>query len=165
MRWVHGWDAAAGELVYAASTPTSLSELYRGDQQLTSFGAAFTEARELVAPERFTATSADGSEVEAWIMRPAGLEPGRRYPVLLNIHGGPFAQYGNKFFDEFHVYAGAGYAVVYPNPYVCALYTCECGRRAIRHGLSCGAPPPSWQERPAGRHVCDSCARQRDRAR
>ena len=132
-RWVHGWDAAAGELVYAATTPTSLSELYRGDQPLTSFGAAFTEGRELVAPERFTATSADGSEVEAWIMRPAGLEPGRRYPVLLNIHGGPFTQYGNKFFDEFHVYAGAGYAVVYSNPRGSSGYSEEWGR-AIRGG-------------------------------
>jgi dipeptidyl aminopeptidase/acylaminoacyl peptidase len=132
-RWVHGWDAAAGELVYTASTPTSLSELYRGDEPLTSFGAAFAAERELVAPERFTATSADGSEVEAWIMRPAGLEPGRRYPVLLNIHGGPFTQYGNKFFDEFHVYAGAGYAVVYPNPRGSSGYSEEWGR-AIRGG-------------------------------
>jgi dipeptidyl aminopeptidase/acylaminoacyl peptidase len=132
-RWVHGWDAAAGELVNTASTPTSLPELYRGDQQLTSFGAAFAEGRELVAPERFTATSADGSEVEAWIMRPAGFEAGRRYPVLVNIHGGPFTQYGNKFFDEFHVYSGAGYAVVYSNPRGSSGYSEEWGR-AIRGG-------------------------------
>jgi dipeptidyl aminopeptidase/acylaminoacyl peptidase len=41
---------------------------------------------------------------------------GRRYPVLLNIHGGPAAQYGNVFFDEFQSYTGAGYAVVFTNP-------------------------------------------------
>ena len=45
-------------------------------------------------PERFTAVSADGSEVDAWIMRPAGYEPGKKYPTLLNIHGGPYGQYG-----------------------------------------------------------------------
>jgi dipeptidyl aminopeptidase/acylaminoacyl peptidase len=139
-RWVHGWDAAAGELVYAASTPTSLPELYRGEEQLTSFGAAFAEGRELIAPERFTATSQDGTEVEAWIIRPAGFEETRRYPVLLNIHGGPFTQYGNKFFDEFQVYAGAGYAVLYSNPRGSSGYSEEWGR-AIRGPADGG---PGW---------------------
>jgi dipeptidyl aminopeptidase/acylaminoacyl peptidase len=139
-RWVHGWDAASGEVVHVASTATSLPELYRGDRQLTSFGAAFAEGRQLAAPERFTATSSDGTEVEAWIMRPAGFEEGRRYPVLLNIHGGPFTQYGNKFFDEFQVYAGAGYVVVYSNPRGSSGYTEEWGR-AIRGPVEGG---PGW---------------------
>jgi dipeptidyl aminopeptidase/acylaminoacyl peptidase len=138
--WVNGWDAAAGEVVHSATTPTSLSELYRGEEQLTSFGAAFADSRELVEPERFTATSADGSEVEAWIMRPAGFEEGKRYPVLLNIHGGPFTQYGNKFFDEFQVYAGAGYVVVYSNPRGSSGYSEDWGR-AIRGPVEGG---PGW---------------------
>src|SRR2546426_9289658 len=49
-------------------------------------------------------------------MRPAGFVPGQRYPALLSIHGGPHAQYGHVFFDEFQVYAGAGYAVIFANP-------------------------------------------------
>ena len=49
-------------------------------------------------------------------MRPAGCEEGKRYPTLLNIHGGPYGQYGESFFDEFQVYCGAGYAVVFSNP-------------------------------------------------
>jgi dipeptidyl aminopeptidase/acylaminoacyl peptidase len=64
-------------------------------------------------------------------MRPAGFREGERYPVLLNIHGGPFTQYGNKFFDEFQVYTGAGYVVVYCNPRGSSGYTEEWGR-AIR---------------------------------
>ena len=64
-------------------------------------------------------------------MRPRGFEPGRRYPVLLNVHGGPFSQYGNKFFDEFQVYAGAGYVVLYANPRGSSGYSEEWGR-AIR---------------------------------
>ena len=138
--WVNGWDAGGGQVVYTASTPTSLSELYRGDEQLTSFGAEFTDGRELVAPERFTATSPDGAEVEAWLIRPAGFEEGQRYPVLLNIHGGPFTQYGNKFFDEFQVYAGAGYAVLYSNPRGSSGYSEEWGR-AIRGPVEGG---PGW---------------------
>jgi dipeptidyl aminopeptidase/acylaminoacyl peptidase len=139
-RWVSGWDATAGEVVYVASTPTSLPELYRGDEPLTSFGAAFAAGRELSAPERFPATSADGTEVEAWIMRPACFEEGRRYPVLVNIHGGPFTQYGNKFFDEFQVYAGAGYAVLYSNPRGSSGYSEDWGR-AIRGPVDEG---PGW---------------------
>jgi len=69
----------------------------------------------LSAPERFRFTRA-GFELDVWVMRPAGFVAGQRYPTLLNIHGGPHAQYGHNFFDEFQVYAGAGYAVVYTNP-------------------------------------------------
>ena len=90
-------------LVYTGSTPTTFSELYLGDEPATQLTAAFTSRRELTEPERFVAVSKDGTEVEAWIMRPAGFEEGGRYPVLLNIHGGPFTQYGNRFFDEFQV--------------------------------------------------------------
>ena len=114
--WVTGYDAAQGEVVHTAATPGSPAELYWGDRRLTEVARPFTEAHELALPERFTAVSPDGSEIEAWIMRPLGFEPNQRYPVLLNVHGGPFSQYGSKFFDEFQVYAGAGYAVLYANP-------------------------------------------------
>jgi dipeptidyl aminopeptidase/acylaminoacyl peptidase len=49
-------------------------------------------------------------------MKPFGARKGERYPTLLNIHGGPHTQYGYTFFDEFQVYAGAGYGVVFTNP-------------------------------------------------
>jgi dipeptidyl aminopeptidase/acylaminoacyl peptidase len=113
---IHGYDMSGGVGVHVASTPTTLPELYCGDKKLTDFGASFCSSRTLVAPERFTAKSQDGSEVEAWIMPPAGFKRGEKYPVLLNIHGGPFTMYGNGFFDEFQMYAGDGYAVVYSNP-------------------------------------------------
>ncbi|MBD0329232.1 MAG: S9 family peptidase [Thermoleophilia bacterium] len=125
---VTGYDAAGGRLVHTASTPTTLSDLYEGDRRLTEVGVPFSEGRELVEPERFVATSPDGSEVEAWIVRPGGFEPGRRYPVILDIHGGPFTQYANKLFDEFQIYAGAGYAVVYSNPRGSSGYSEAWGR-------------------------------------
>jgi dipeptidyl aminopeptidase/acylaminoacyl peptidase len=108
---LHGYD---GTSVHARSTPTTLPEIYAGEKRLTNFSKSFKA--KLVAPKRFIAISEDGSEVEAWVMRPANAQKGKKYPVLLNIHGGPFTQYGNVFFDEFQVYAGAGYAVVYCNP-------------------------------------------------
>ncbi|MBA3718368.1 MAG: S9 family peptidase, partial [Actinobacteria bacterium] len=135
-----GFDAAGGEVVYTASTPTTFSELYLSGEPVTQIGAAFTARRELSEPERFIARSKDGSEVEAWIVRPAGFEEGTRYPVLLNIHGGPFTQYANKFFDEFQVLAGGGYAVVYSNPRGSSGYSEEWGR-AIRGP---GETGPGW---------------------
>jgi dipeptidyl aminopeptidase/acylaminoacyl peptidase len=135
-----GYDAVAGQIVHSYHSPTSLSELFVGDRRVTEVGRPFVGARALPAPERFVAISADGSEVEAWVMKPVGFEEGKKYPLLLNVHGGPFSQYGNKFFDEFQVYAGAGYAVVYSNPRGSSGYS-EAWGRAIRGPVSGG---PGW---------------------
>ncbi len=138
--WVTGYDANGGRVVHTATTLASPAELYAGERRLTEVTRPFTESHELAEPERFTAVSADGTEVEAWIMRPVDFEPGRRFPVLLNVHGGPFSQYGSKFFDEFQVYAGAGYAVLYSNPRGSSGYSEEWGR-AIRGPIDEG---PGW---------------------
>ena len=139
-RAVNGFDTAFGRLVYSATEPTSLSELFVDDRRSTRVGDPFAAGRELAPAERFTAISTDGSEVDAWIMRPAGFEPGRTYPALLNIHGGPFGQYGNEFFDEFQVYCGGGYVVLFSNPRGSSGYSEEWGR-AIRGPGELG---PGW---------------------
>lgn len=151
-RVVTGLDVVAGRLVFAAGDPTQLSELYDGGsalaagdpeavgRRLTGVGDAFAAGRELMPATRFTAVSADGSEVDAWIMRPAGFEPGRKYPLLLTIHGGPYGQYDLSFFDEFQVYCGAGYAVVFSNPRGSSGST-EAWARAIRGP---GEDGPGW---------------------
>jgi dipeptidyl aminopeptidase/acylaminoacyl peptidase len=113
-------------------------------RRVTNVGRDFTEGRALAEPERFTATSQDGYEVDAWVVRPAGFEPGKRYPTLLSIHGGPFTQYGTGFFDEFQVYAGAGYVVLFANPRGGSGYSEEHGR-AIRGPID-GAGP-GWGSR------------------
>jgi len=141
--WLTGFDWAGGQAVHTATTPTSPPEVFSGEKQLSDVSSAFTSSVEISAPERFTAVSADGSEVEAWLMRPPGFEEGRRYPVLLSIHGGPFTQYGNRFFDEFQVYAGAGYVVLYSNPRGSSGYSEEWGR-AINGPIEGG---PGWGTR------------------
>ncbi|MET0938153.1 MAG: S9 family peptidase [Gaiellaceae bacterium] len=129
--WVHGLDAVAGVVVNATSTPTMPQEIYVGDGRLTEVSTAFCEQAPLQPSERFVAVSPDGEEVESWLVRPHDYADGERYPMLLNIHGGPFSQYGNKVFDEFQAYARAGYAVVYSNPRGSSGYSEEWGR-AIR---------------------------------
>ncbi len=112
-RLVTGFDHRAGTTVAVISEPTSPGELtlLDGDDEvrLTSFG---TEGIDLVRPEHFHVVS-DGVEVDVWVYLPEGTDP---VPTLLNIHGGPASQYGYGFFDEFQIYAGAGYGVVAANP-------------------------------------------------
>ena len=141
--WLTGFDWAGGQAVHTVAKPTLPPEVFSGEKQLSDVSSAFTSSVELSEPERFTAVSADGSEVEAWLMRPTDFEEGRRYPVLLSIHGGPFTQYGDRFFDEFQVYAGAGYVVLYSNPRGSSGYSEEWGR-AINGPIEGG---PGWGTR------------------
>lgn len=146
-RTVTSFDIRNGVLAFTATdatTPSDLFVLVDGEERrVTSIGARFPERHDVSTPERFTATSADGTEVEAWLVRPAGFAPGGRYPLLLNIHGGPFTQYGNRFLDEFQVQAGAGYAVVYANPRGSSGYT-EAWGRAIRGAKAETAAGSGW---------------------
>jgi dipeptidyl aminopeptidase/acylaminoacyl peptidase len=126
------YDVRDGQLVYTATTHTRPAELFSAEgTQLTSVCDDFVSEREIAGVERFTAASPDGTEVDAWLVRPPGFDDGKRYPVLLTIHGGPFAQYGTGFFDEVQVYAGAGYCVLFANPRGGSGYS-EAWGRAIR---------------------------------
>jgi dipeptidyl aminopeptidase/acylaminoacyl peptidase len=75
------------------------------------------EQIDLPVPERFLCSAGEGQPaVDAWILRPAGFEEGKKYPAVLEIHGGPMGMYGGGFFYEFQWLAAKGYAVVYSNP-------------------------------------------------
>lgn len=69
-----------------------------------------------VKPENFKFKSFDGLEIEGWVMKPADFHASHKHPLLLYIHGGPHAAYGNAFMHEFQVLAAAGFAVLYINP-------------------------------------------------
>jgi dipeptidyl aminopeptidase/acylaminoacyl peptidase len=136
------YDLRDGNLVYASSTHTRPAELFTGDgTRMTSVSDEFVAGRELAEVERFTAASADGTEVDAWLVRPPGFEEGKGYPTLLTIHGGPFTQYGTGFFDEVQVYAGAGYCVLFANPRGGSGYSEAWGRAIRGSGDDAG---PGW---------------------
>jgi len=109
------------------------------ERQLTSVSAAFKASVQLAEPVAFVARSADGTEVPCWAVPPVGAVEGKRYPTLLNVHGGPFTSYGNRFFDEFQVQAGAGFGVLYCNPRGSSGYE-ESWGRAVRW--------PEWETDP-----------------
>ncbi|MCP3995189.1 MAG: S9 family peptidase [bacterium] len=109
-------NADGTRIAFVATSPTDPGELYLleagEERQLTQLNEGFAEEAGLVEPESFV-ISHDGVEVEGWVYLPPGDD---KVPVLFNIHGGPAAAYGNWFFDEFQVYAAAGYGVVATNP-------------------------------------------------
>ena len=80
------------------------------------FNRRFLEELELVSAESHWINSTDGTKVHAWVMKPPGFKTGRKYPAVLEIHGGPHTQYGEAFFHEFQVLAASGHVVVYSNP-------------------------------------------------
>jgi dipeptidyl aminopeptidase/acylaminoacyl peptidase len=138
---ISAFDILDGKLAYVATTHTTLRELFIGtdNRRVTHVGDDFETGRALADAERFTAVSADGYDVDAWIVRPPGFEASKKYPALLNIHGGPFSQYGTGFFDENQVYAGGGYVVLFSNPRGGSGYSEEHGR-AIRGPLNNAGP-------------------------
>jgi len=73
-------------------------------------------SRYIAAPERVEFTGADGWKIEGWLMKPREFDPAKKWPLVLEIHGGPHTAYGHSFFHEFHVLAGRGYAVLFTNP-------------------------------------------------
>ncbi|MFQ5562925.1 MAG: prolyl oligopeptidase family serine peptidase [Parvularculaceae bacterium] len=85
--------------------------------RLTRLNEDLLGARTLGEVERKAwKSSADGREIEGWVVKPPHFDPNKKYPLILEIHGGPFAAYGPHFSAEAQLYAAAGYVVLYANP-------------------------------------------------
>lgn len=115
-------DSAKSRIVYVATSQDRPTELFVSDidggneRQLTSFNAKLNGEIAWSSSERFTYRSVDDLEIEAWLMKPHGYEEGKKYPMVVYIHGGPHSAYGEQWFDEFQNLAGAGMFVLFTNP-------------------------------------------------
>ncbi|MFS8639154.1 MAG: prolyl oligopeptidase family serine peptidase, partial [Gemmatimonadota bacterium] len=116
------YDKNYRHVAFVASSIDRPTELFiattdgRNERRLTGFNDALVAEIEFPTAERFTYQSVGGREIEAWLMYPYGYEPGKKYPLVLYIHGGPHSRYGENWFDEFHNIAGAGMWVLFTNP-------------------------------------------------
>jgi dipeptidyl aminopeptidase/acylaminoacyl peptidase len=112
----------AAQFAVVISTPTAIGDLFVVDaaggqrRQLTRFNDALFSELNLTAPEEITYPSFDGMKIQTWVQKPPDFDPAKKYPLILNIHGGPHAAYGHTFDHEFQWMAAKGYVVLYPNP-------------------------------------------------
>ncbi len=107
--------------IAAISTPIEIGDLYllplNGDGRLEKL-TDVNDRQDVVLskPEPIEFEGANGWKVHGWLLKPVGYEAGEKYPLLLEIHGGPHAMYGNTYMNEFQILAAEGYAVLYVNP-------------------------------------------------
>ena len=121
---ITSYALAGDKIIFSQTEVTNPSEVYMADMTLKS-PVRFSNLNEWVAtrklslPEKKTFVNNKGLTVEYWMMKPANYEAGKKYPLLLEIHGGPSAMWGPGeagMWHEFQYFAGKGYGVVYSNP-------------------------------------------------
>jgi dipeptidyl aminopeptidase/acylaminoacyl peptidase len=131
-RQLRGFTISADgrSLAYTASDVTHGTELYvapltRGgdggggggaERRLTSFNDSLFKLVTLIPADTFWFTGVGGLKIQGWLMKPYGYQPGKTYPLVLSIHGGPHSNYGNVLFPEFQMLAGQGYWMLFTNP-------------------------------------------------
>jgi dipeptidyl aminopeptidase/acylaminoacyl peptidase len=118
-RRIYDFDVASGVIAFCASDTTSPGDLHmftQGAEARVTDLNPWLHERYVAQPERHSFTAPDGWVVEGWLLRPDHFDAGRRYPLILEVHGGPHGQYGWAFFHELQVLAGMGYMVLYINP-------------------------------------------------
>ena len=95
-------------------------EFYRVEngqlEKLSAFNADYLASHEIAHTEHFTFTDSDGVEIDGWVLYPADFDKNRKYPGILDVHGGPQTAYGEGFFHEMQYWAGLGYIVFFCNP-------------------------------------------------
>ncbi|WP_330948573.1 S9 family peptidase [Virgibacillus sp. MG-45] len=107
--------------ILGVSTPTDPCNFYylskeKQLKQITDANKLLLEEVALSEPEAMTITAKDGWEIQGWLLRPYGFQAEKKYPFVLEIHGGPHAMYGQTFFHELQLLAAKGYVVLYTNP-------------------------------------------------
>ena len=117
-------SADGSTLVALITTPTNIGDLFVADarkktatlKQVTRVNDALFATLDVPAPEEIWYDSFDGQKINAWILKPPGFDATKKYPMILEIHGGPHIPYGYAFTHEFLWMAAKGYVVLYTNP-------------------------------------------------
>ncbi len=110
----------SGTLAYTAGGVDRPGDLFvqsgGNARQVTRLNATWLQGKDMAPMRKLAVTAPDGRPIDAWIITPPGAAPGKRLPTILEIHGGPHAEYGPGFSTDYQLYAAAGYAVLYTNP-------------------------------------------------
>lgn len=117
---VDGFDVYNGSILYAGMRDMRLQELYSSDdgkeEQVTDFNSWVRSERKVLYPEKLNFEIEPGLSIDGWAIKPADYDPNKKYPAILDIHGGPKTVYGEVFFHEMQYWANEGYFVFFCNP-------------------------------------------------
>ena len=111
------------QVYYTASTVQKPTEIYRVNtsdnliQQMTSFNQKLLDEVDVRPAEQMWVEGADGKKVHVFIVKPHDFNASKKYPLILNVHGGPQQQWMDSFRGDWQVYPGSGYIVAFPNPH------------------------------------------------
>jgi dipeptidyl aminopeptidase/acylaminoacyl peptidase len=97
-------------------SPPEIKAIDKSGLRLIAGHNAWLSSKRLAKAENIDFTGADGTKLEGFLVKPIDYQPGRRYPTILRIHGGPVYQFSHEFMADWQAYAAAGYAVVAVNP-------------------------------------------------
>ena len=119
--FIAGWELGArGEVVYAQRSVGEPTELFVASGEtrrcLTGFNAAVASEVDIRPAQELWLEGADGRKVHTFVVTPHGFDPSKRYPLVLNVHGGPQSQWTDAFRGDWQVYPGKGYVVAFCNP-------------------------------------------------
>ncbi|MBR0139821.1 MAG: S9 family peptidase, partial [Firmicutes bacterium] len=116
------FDIFDGRILFVGNRDCVPAELYLYDEacgcekKVSGFNDEYVKTHELTKPEHFSFTCTDGWELDGFVLPPVGYEPGRKYPGVLEVHGGPKGIYGDVFNHEMQILCSRGFFVFYTNP-------------------------------------------------
>jgi len=122
---IGSFDITENKIVFVKTEVANPFEIYVADataknqKRISNFNAEWIANKRLSFPEKHSVKNDKGMEIEYWVMKPAGYEAGKKYPLLLEIHGGPSAMWGpgeSSMWHEYQYFCSKGYGVVYCNP-------------------------------------------------
>ncbi len=122
---VFGYEISPDQnsLYYLSSSVGKPSEIYSTNtatkvyKALTAMNKEFLEEVDVKPAEQMWVEGAGGHKVQVFIVKPHNFDPDKKYPLILNVHGGPQGQWMDSFRGDWQVYPGAGYVVAFPNPH------------------------------------------------
>jgi dipeptidyl aminopeptidase/acylaminoacyl peptidase len=110
-------------VLFVRNTVGEPTELWRhafgekAPKRITSLNDEAMKDVDVRPAEEMWVKGADGAEVQVFVVKPHGFDPAKKYPLILNVHGGPQMMWADSFRGDWQVYPGAGYVVAFPNPH------------------------------------------------
>lgn len=110
------FDVCGDRLVYCGFYGMRLAEIYENGKALSHLNDEFFATHSVAKYKACSFTNSEGMDIAGWVMEPIGYEKGKKYPAIMDIHGGPRCAFGEIYFHEHQMWANAGYFVIICNP-------------------------------------------------